>query len=355
MYLPLPQSFRVDISYSPRSSRLKGFTLIELLVVIAVIAILIALLLPAVQQAREAARRSQCKNNLKQIGLALHNYHETHSVFPYGTSHVGATCASGTGAVRPILNHRGWLLLLPMLEEAALYAQFDPSTASSDFDFVPAVDSSSQAVHGNPVTRNASVVSKNLSVLTCPSSQIFPQNSQSTGPGQYYGIVTSGTSLKGALTNYGFSTANGGHSATVWCTNWGNEAQNARHLFGLDSCARLRDVTDGASNTVAIVECNRQVQRSNGCPQTWGYTKWYDYSGTVLDNGQFNRWGPLIGATDPALPGVGLSPWAAGSLHTGGAHIAMGDGSVRFLSENTYLVTLRNLCAIADGNVIGEF
>ena len=87
--------------------RKDGFTLIELLVVIAIIAILIALLLPAVQQAREAARRSTCKNNVKQIGLALHNYHDTHRVFPYGTSHQGRSCSAFAGTARPILNHKG--------------------------------------------------------------------------------------------------------------------------------------------------------------------------------------------------------------------------------------------------------
>src|SRR5689334_25157717 len=95
-----------------------AFTLIELLVVIAIIAILIALLLPAVQQAREAARRTQCRNNLKQIGLALHNYHDAFGLFPYSTSMDG-NCATTTGFTQ-IKNHRGWPLLLPYLDQAPL-------------------------------------------------------------------------------------------------------------------------------------------------------------------------------------------------------------------------------------------
>ncbi len=98
----------------------RGFTLIELLVVIAIIAILIALLLPAVQQAREAARRSTCKNNLKQIGLALHNYHETHRVFPPSVASPGASSSSGI-----ITNATGWIMLLPYLDQATLYQQYN--------------------------------------------------------------------------------------------------------------------------------------------------------------------------------------------------------------------------------------
>lgn len=99
-----------------RPTRNAGFTLIELLVVIAIIAILIALLLPAVQQAREAARRTQCKNNLKQLGLALHNYHDTHSVFPPGLL---GRCTT------PDLNASGLVMLLPYIEQNNLYSQFN--------------------------------------------------------------------------------------------------------------------------------------------------------------------------------------------------------------------------------------
>ncbi len=100
--------------------RVRGFTLIELLVVIAIIAILIALLLPAVQQAREAARRSTCKNNLKQLAIALHNYHETHNVFP--PAKLGSGMYNNGGSGRVIKNTNGWILVLPFMEQGPLYS-----------------------------------------------------------------------------------------------------------------------------------------------------------------------------------------------------------------------------------------
>jgi len=119
-----------------QNHRRKGFTLIELLVVIAIIAILIALLLPAVQQAREAARRSTCKNNLKQIGLAMHNYHSTHSLFPPGAIAPGASCDAVTGpAPGRILNHTAYQMILPYLEQTALYNSYNFSLPSGKSNY----------------------------------------------------------------------------------------------------------------------------------------------------------------------------------------------------------------------------
>ncbi|EAQ78053.1 DUF1559 family PulG-like putative transporter, partial [Blastopirellula marina] len=117
---------------SPRRRRADGFTLVELLVVIAIIGVLIALLLPAVQQAREAARRMSCSNNLKQLGLALHNYHDTHLVFPYGRS--AAAEGSGLGGTSPqtYRSQTGLTALLPFIEKQALYNTIDFSAGLGD-------------------------------------------------------------------------------------------------------------------------------------------------------------------------------------------------------------------------------
>src|SRR6266481_2219216 len=155
-----------------RSLRRLGFTLIELLVVIAIIAVLIALLLPAVQQAREAARRSQCKNNLKQIGLALHNYHEQFNVLPYGTQ------ASGGGSVRAknftpggVKNTTGWIALLPNLDQSPLYNQVNMNAAMGPWN------KGGQSLAGGGVApSNAIVASQKIPGFICPSDNGPPTN-----------------------------------------------------------------------------------------------------------------------------------------------------------------------------------
>ncbi|QDU39084.1 Type II secretion system protein G precursor [Maioricimonas rarisocia] len=330
-------------------SRRRGFTLIELLVVIAIIAILIALLLPAVQQAREAARRSQCKNNMKQIGLALHNYHDAHGVFPYSVSH-SSSCTSGTAALgsRPPLNHRGWLLLLPYLDQAPLYNQVNfslpTSTARNGGGYGPDP--------GQPGNANDVIVSTVLTALSCPSDD---------GPAQYtsssstnYSIAAGSTSLLGAFTNYDFSV----RRTSSGCNNWLREGLSTRRAFGHDACSRIRDIKDGTSNTVLIGETTRQTW--NGVSQTWGYSKWVGNGVDLTYSRGINfwlccSWDSTPFSRTPVVVGR-LGDWSTvGSLHTGGAHILLGDGAVRFLSENIDATTRNRLAYIKDGQPMGEF
>ncbi|MCA9046851.1 MAG: DUF1559 domain-containing protein, partial [Planctomycetaceae bacterium] len=203
---------------SQRSSRHRGFTLIELLVVIAIIAVLIALLLPAVQQAREAARRSQCKNNLKQIGLALHNYHDTFTVFPPGyiTRNINntamATMESGPGFA--------WgTMILPYIDQAPLYNHFDFNEDATDHH---------NAEHG----------SEFLPVFACPSDPQPNKFTVTDGGGTTYEL---GSANYVGIFGYGSVTMNAGQP-------------QGDGLFYRNSRKGMRDVTDGTSNTIMVGE-----------------------------------------------------------------------------------------------------
>ncbi|QDT26953.1 putative major pilin subunit [Gimesia panareensis] len=319
------------------NQRRKGFTLIELLVVIAIIAILIALLLPAVQQAREAARRSTCKNNLKQLGLALHNYNETFGVLPYSVSHSGS-CSGGSASTSGsvTLNHRGWLLLLPYLEQSALYNKFNASLASGSYN--PSGGTIvAPGASGNP---NDVVVSTKVPVFLCPSDATPEVYGTTSSP--HYSISPGNSSLLGVFTNYDFST----NSEYSTCTNWGALSVTSRPMFGFNGCAKFRDVTDGMSNTVAVVETTRLV--ANGEGTAWGFAKW-------VGNGT-NFAGANINTFYSTGPIGNLASWGySGSLHTGGCHVLLGDGGVRFISQNIDATTRVYLSYIADGKVLGEF
>lgn len=314
----------------------RGFTLIELLVVIAIIAILIALLLPAVQQAREAARRSQCKNNLKQLGLALHNYHETFSVLP--PAHIGR-CTT------PRLMASGLTMLLPYLDQAPLYNMYNSSGSATTHSSI-STGAGTLSAGDDPVTNgNAAVVKTLVTVFLCPSddgSYFIPSATSS------YGISATNTGTGGAKTNYDFITITPYNS----CENWTLTAPTSRCMFGDNSKCRMDDVKDGTSNTLMMGETTRTVY--NGGTNAWGY-RGHVMVGLNLVSYPINRF-YYSSASPPEQPRGKLGSWAySGSLHTGGAHFLLADGSVHFISENIDTTTRQNLARMSDGNVIGEW
>jgi len=306
--------------------RRRGFTLIELLVVIAIIAVLIALLLPAVQQAREAARRTQCKNNLKQIGLALHNYESTATVFPpSNTSGLtkGVWGYPGTGPNDPNIHlHSFASLILPYVDQASLYGTIDYNVSS----LAPA---------------NRTAASKVLAFYRCPS---------------YSGLSMSNDPLysAGSLNNPNFAIRN--YVALGAKTVLGLAgAVPAEGVMFPGSKTGFRDMPDGSSNTVVITETREQSA-----------SVWIDGTSASVAARWTNLASPIFAGTSnsinykPYFPG-GVFPnsivqlYGPSSQHTGGAHHLMGDGAVRFLSENLDVVVYDALVSRNGGEVVGEF
>ncbi|QDV48957.1 DUF1559 domain-containing protein [Gimesia fumaroli] len=282
----------------------RGFTLIELLVVIAIIAILIALLLPAVQQAREAARRSQCKNNLKQMGIALHNYHETFRILPPGfnVDLVVANTSTGNGGL-------GWSgSILPGIDQANVY-----NTIDFNADWGTGANEEACATY--------------ISVYRCPSDITVSHRNHD---GIDARVPTSYLAC--------FSGTRGSDSEA--------NVTGADGTFFLNSSIRLRDITDGTTNTIGIGECVNDFD----------VFKDHFYIGSTSIggwDGAPREYSEYVASTD--VPMNTTNEVAFGSLHTGGAHFMLLDGSVRFLSENMSRQIYSYLGSRADGEVIGEF
>jgi len=307
--------------------RRRGFTLIELLVVIAIIAILIALLLPAVQQAREAARRTQCRNNLKQLGLALHNYHDTFSVFPPGCLAVSyAGVAYSTPMSEPgrtaVAGGWGWsVFVLPFIDQSPLYNALNPN--GNNFPVSP-----------TPLTRTI------LPGYLCPSDPS--------------GSIVFSPAMGGAGAGDGHAKSNYPAIFGSTSVNYINTAAtNTRGIFWYNSNTRIRDVTDGASNAIMVTErvwdggdseTRRGAIWAGKCPG----------ASTPLNSG--NKYSNLVRAQNhPDWIIKGANNNSAMSMHVGGVHFVLGDGGVRFISENTDGVIYQRLGQMADGEVLGEF
>lgn len=298
----------------------RGFTLIELLVVIAIIAILIALLLPAVQQAREAARRTQCKNNLKQIGLAMHNYHDVHRTLPPG--HLVAL-----GELSSVGGLAWGSYVLPFLDQAPLWNKID-----SDIQGSKGLD---------PVTNFSSTIA---TAYRCPSDTGSGLNSDRGNYGRSNYVGHAGM----ALNDFRTKRSNGNNVTANSHEPESLAGQGGGVLF-TNSDIRIRDITDGTSNTIMVGERASGFASGSGGPDygaaIWVSSRsahtWSDVLGLAQDNA---NWKPN---------GAHANSFA--SRHTGGLQVLLSDGSVRFLSENINGTTWVNLSLKADGAVIGEY
>jgi len=323
-----------------------GFTLIELLVVIAIIAILVSLLLPAVQQAREAARRSQCKNNLKQIGLALHNYHDVSQRFPPG----------GFGFGR----HSWALAILPMVDQQAMYNRLTVGAKDSGF----------------PAGVNGSILNRwTPSFVWCPSSSTDRINVRTDQANRF--STASYAAISGASTS---SAAFADPTGAGRCVSGTQGFGCANGVLVPNRALQSRDVSDGLSNVIVMGEISGWGKTSAGAlVDIRPSAEWGVWGGNVTDVGP-----PEISTT--AYSGSAIYTWndrpfsrnattvryaigttteltAAGgnfrdglntalsSEHTGGAHVLRGDGGITFLSQSMDLTVLRNISIRDDGNV----
>jgi len=312
--------------------RRRGFTLIELLVVIAIIATLISLLLPAVQQAREAARRTQCKNNIKQLALAMHNYHDVYTMFPPGMC-VSSRYPTDKSAY-------SWaVMILPFVEQANLYNHLEPNNPQPLSDALG--------------TAKLTSMQFELKVFLCPSD-----------PSQRHNLDRRLLTSLGALIPV--STSNFVASHGVKLSFPGNGA------FDLNSSTQIRDITDGTSNTFLLGE---RATGDIGKTGKHGAAIWIgvsnDRSQGLPDNGPTSVLGScaFLMQTGTWLENrsVYLPNQCFSSMHTGGAQFALADGSVRFVSQSvesrigspsddpTQWGIYQKLGACADGQPFGSF
>ena len=319
------------MSPSRNRSRSRGFTLIELLVVIAIIAILIALLLPAVQQARESARRSQCKNNLKQLGLALHNYHDVHNNFPPGAIGTLLDGSNGLDTYNEAQGGAGshgtsWILqLMPLLDAAPIFDNWNFSTS---------------------VVGNTALASKDLPTLYCPSRRSIVKSNTFLLPGltgggtDYGGCIGAINLAKDGSSNHPLHHRT---AAGVWAFpfpgKWGL-------LYG-NSSTRISQIKDGASSTIMIGEMQRIAGSATSEQTLDGWA--VGGTATLFDTDLSSDAADLAMNND-----FYQSP---GSEHVGGAHFGFADGRVRFINENVSRVVFDALGSSEGGEseAYGEY
>jgi len=324
--------------------RRTGFTLVELLVVIAIIGVLVALLLPAVQSAREAARRTSCVNNLKQIGLGLHNHHDTKKILPPGGTYYGVCCTPPT--------YTNWAIeLLPFIENAALYEQYKQDEL-------------------NTSANNTKVGQQRVKAYECPTdTMIGILEVPDSGPGTSklmhgsYRAVSGKMNLAvghGAWDSYEPSLWPGGvmnplyksllHSIGV-SYNGAPAPTTAQSMGGPETFA---NATDGLSNTLMVGEYTTRTTTGRGT--FWAYT-YASYNQSSI-GAESRLYGKHYGSSSsdkkgcwgiPGLYGDQTCKRAFNSEHASGAQFTIGDGSVRFISYNVDMNLLQNMATMSGG------
>ena len=335
--------------------KLRAFTLVELLVVIAIIGILIALLLPAVQAAREAARRSQCSNNLKQAGLALHNYHDSFKVFPPALLNNGRVTATTRLRDWPdpqlVLNTTGWAMMLPYIEQAAAYGQYDFRYCSS------ASNPNSGGALAGAITVNLPITSARYQFLECPSDPSIGENSSSTS-----GFYARNAYRACYLFNTGvFTDYNGDYAIYAASTDV------RLGVFGHNGAAKIATISDGTSNSIALGEsAGGATGKTSTSYGPWGLCGCHtSVHGRIVGNNTrpltYAASHPMYGNNANFINTAGVVytgrtyAWVFSSKHPGGANFVMADGSTRFLAETIDYVTWMRLGYIRDGEPVGNF
>lgn len=318
----------------------RGFTLIELLVVIAIIAILIALLLPAVQQAREAARRTQCKNNMKQLALALHNYESTHMSFPPSRLDPNVEIEDNPG--NDSAYHSWTTMILPYIEQGNLGTILDYNRAWSSLANRPAV-------------------SRQLAAFQCTSTPGSDRQDPSWVVGAAAGDYGSVNEVKKKV-----------YTDVLGVADPGDRSRAGVLAKGVKN--KIRDVTDGTSNSIMLAEAAGQpeVFTTAGRMNAARFALYSDDKVVDLGGGRYapadgTGWADpdcgfsINGATADGLDKYGpyminkINVSEVFSFHIGGAQVALADGSVRFLSENVDTNLFVSLCTRAGGEVTGEY
>ena len=298
-----------------RDATNRGFTLIELLVVIAIIAVLIALLLPAVQAAREAARRSQCVNNLKQLALGCHNYESQNGCFPMGSYMMPPPGDPNSGACSGRHEHGILLRLAPFIEQTAVYNAFNTNVHY----FSPP---------------NTTVSGMGINTLWCPSDPAV-QTAAILAPGSDGSVTFNATMYHNSYKGNSGTWFSPGRYADPGCTtaNYSAQSAQANGIFYFYSAVTIASITDGTSNTILMGEDALGLEASsdqNGW-QWWTSGNYSDTMFTTMYPINPQRKMNMADATAGINSDVATS--AATSLHPGGANFAFADGSVKFLKD----------------------
>jgi prepilin-type N-terminal cleavage/methylation domain-containing protein len=330
-----------------------GFTLVELLTVIAIIGILVAMLLPAIQSAREAARRTACGNNLKQLGIALAAHEAARQFFPPASKSLGwCTEASGFAKDAVIYNLNGLVLLLPYLEEGALYDRYN-SRAASSLSYsganATAVPTAALPPGGRPTATNshggsnAELSGQIVRTFLCSADRGETLMSNDNDV-RWTADPNASPRVRAAKTNYDFSVSPDGDR----CNDWLGTSRTLRFMFGENSATTPAMVRDGLSNTIAMAEVTLMYAQPGGQGDPWAFRANQMVGASPASQG-VNAWRsnwtnpPVATATrSPQVGRLGRWGWAGGN-HVGGCNLLFGDGALRFVTEETSITVLDDL------------